>query len=489
MQVIKHEKPTTFYEQFARKGADQYPDVSHYCPGCGHGVVHNLVAEAIQDFGIQDRVILCSPVGCSVFAYYYFDVGNVQCAHGRAPAVATALRRTRSDAIIISYQGDGDLAGIGLSHIMHAANRGENITVLFINNGIYGMTGGQMAPTTPLGLRTTTTPLGRDARNDGYPLNMAELLSTLRAPVFVERVSLSNPQKVMKARRAIREAIQNQIQGKGFSFVEILSPCPVSWKMTPNEARKWMTDSFEPLFPVQNFKRITPESHLPDKPVREIPNEKVLEILGIEETAGAAAAGRSIADQHIKIAGFGGQGVISAGILLANCAVAEGFETTWLPSYGPEMRGGTANCSVTISNAAIGSPIVSYPNVLMACNLPSLDAFESQTTPGGTILVNSSLIERKVARQDVHAIYIPAAEIANQLGVRAALTIVLLAAYSALSGVITEETLRKTIPGALKQHSAVDANLKAINEGIRYIHEHYPEAVKTQAIQPIHEPA
>ena len=170
MHIIKHEKPPTFYERFDRKGDEQNPDVSHYCPGCGHGVVHNLVAEAIKDFGIQDRVILCSPVGCSVFAYYYFDVGNVQCSHGRAPAAASAIRRSRSDAIVISYQGDGDLAGIGLSHIMHAANRGENITVFFINNGIYGMTGGQMAPTTPLGMRTPTSPLGRDAHNDGLPL-------------------------------------------------------------------------------------------------------------------------------------------------------------------------------------------------------------------------------------------------------------------------------------------------------------------------------
>ncbi len=483
MQIIKHEKPAAFYDVFVRKGTDQNPDVSHYCPGCGHGVVHNLVAEAIEDFGIQDRVILCSPVGCSVFAYYYFDVGNVQCAHGRAPAVATAIRRSRSDAIVISYQGDGDLAGIGLSHIMHAANRGENITVFFINNGIYGMTGGQMAPTTPLGLRTPTSPRGRDVHNDGFPLNMAELISTLRAPVFVERVSLSDPQKVVKARRAIREAIQNQIEGKGFSFVEILSPCPVSWKMTPIEARKWMAEVFEPLFPLQNFKRVTPESHLPEKPSRELSSQQILEILGIEETVGAAEGARAIADQHVKIAGFGGQGVISAGILLANCAVAEGFQTTWLPSYGPEMRGGTANSSVNISNNAIGSPIVSYPNVLLACNLPSLDAFESQTAPGGTILVNSSLIERKVAREDVQALYIPAAEMANRIGVRAVLNVILLAAYSAVSGVISEQTLRKTVPATLKQQSAVGANLKAIDEGIRYIREHYPEASQAPAME------
>jgi 2-oxoisovalerate ferredoxin oxidoreductase beta subunit len=477
MQTIKHEKPATLYAQFDRKGDDQNPDVSHYCPGCGHGVVHNLIAEAIQDFGIQDRVIFCSPVGCSVFAYYYFDVGNVQCAHGRAPAVATAIRRTRTDGIVISYQGDGDLAGIGLSHIMHAANRGENITVFFVNNGIYGMTGGQMAPTTPLGMRTPTTPNGRESRNDGFPLNMAEIISTLHAPVYVERVSLADPQKVLKTRKAIREALQNQIEGKGFSFVEILSPCPISWKMSPVEARKWMAESFEPLFPVRNFKRAVPEDHLPDKPVRPITDERVLEILGTGNGVGAAEAVRAIPDQHVKIAGFGGQGVISAGILLAHCAVEEGFQTTWLPSYGPEMRGGTANSSVNVSNAAIGSPMVSYPNVLMACNLPSLDAFESTVLPGGLILVNSSLIERKVTRTDVRAIYIPAADMANQIGFRAVLNVILLAAYSALTGIIREGTLRTTIPATLKNQAAAAANLKAIDEGIGYIKKHYPEAL------------
>jgi 2-oxoisovalerate ferredoxin oxidoreductase beta subunit len=482
MHTIKYEKPTTLYEQFDRKGLnDQNLDVSHYCPGCGHGTVHNLVAEAIQDFGIQDRTIFCSPVGCSVFAYYYFDVGNVQCAHGRAPAVATAIRRSRKDAIVISYQGDGDLAGIGLSHIMHAANRGENITVIFINNGIYGMTGGQLAPTTPLGQRTPTTPRGRDAHNDGFPINMAEIISTLHAPVLVERVSLSEPAKVMKARKVIREALQNQIDGKGFSFVEVLSPCPISWKMTPVEARTWMAETFEKMFPLKNFKRVTPDETLPPAPVEAPSDEKILEILGASEEVDGVAQARTILEQNVKIAGFGGQGVISAGILLANCAIAEGFETTWQPSYGPEMRGGTANSSVNISNNAIGSPIVSTPNVLMACNIPSLDTFESQVAPGGLIIVNSSLIERKVQRKDVRAVYIPAADIANEIGVRAVLNVILLAAYSAISGVISEENLRKTIPATLKKQSAIEANLKAIDAGFRHIRENYPEMLYSAA--------
>ena len=450
------------------------PEVSHYCPGCGHGVVHNLVAEAIQDFGIQDRVIFCSPVGCSVFAYYYFDVGNVQCAHGRAPAVATAICRTRSDAVVISYQGDGDLAGIGLSHIMHAANRGENITVIFINNGIYGMTGGQLAPTTPLGWRTPTSPGGRNAHNDGFPIHMAELISTLPAPVFVERVSLSEPAKVMRARKAIREAIQNQVDGKGFSFVEVLSPCPISWKMSPTEARQWMVESFEPIFPLGNLRRTAPDDSLPDMLVQQVTEERILEVLGVEDAPDAGETVRSVPDQQVKIAGFGGQGVISAGILLAQCAVAEGFHTTWLPSYGPEMRGGTANSSVNISNSTVGSPIVAHPNVLIACNLPSLDTFENAVVPGGIIIVNSSLVERQVKRKDVRVIYLPAAEMANRIGVRAVLNVVMLAAYAAISGVIGEETLRKTIPATLKNPAVADANRQAIDEGIQYVREHYP---------------
>jgi 2-oxoisovalerate ferredoxin oxidoreductase beta subunit len=393
--------------------------------------------------------------------------------------VATAIRRTRSEAVVISYQGDGDLAGIGLSHIMHAANRGENITVIFINNGIYGMTGGQLAPTTPLGWRTPTSPGGRSARNDGFPINMAELISTLHAPVFVERVSLSEPAKVMKARKAIREAIQNQVDGKGFSFVEVLSPCPVSWKMTSTEARRWMVESFEPIFPLGNFRRSAPEYSLPDKPSQQVSNEKMLEILGVDEAEPAIAAVRTIPDQQVKIAGFGGQGVISAGILLAQCAVTEGFHTTWLPSYGPEMRGGTANSSVNISNSTVGSPIVAHPNVLLACNLPSLDTFESTVSAGGIILVNSSLVERKAERKDVRVFYLPAAEIANRIGVRAVLNVVLLAAYAAISGVIAEETLRRMIPTTLKNQAVVNANLEAIDEGIKFIHERYGEEVRT----------
>src|SRR3954468_18336514 len=205
---IIHSKSPVFYDTYERKTDLQHQ--THYCPGCGHGVAHKLIAEALQELGLQDDTIFVSPVGCSVFAYYYFDVGNVQVAHGRAPAAATAVKRSRPESIVVAYQGDGDLAAIGTAEIVHAANRGEAITVIFVNNGIYGMTGGQMAPTTPLGKKSTTSPFGRTAANEGYPLHVCELLHTLEAPVFIERVGLGTNKQIMQAAKVIRKAVENQ---------------------------------------------------------------------------------------------------------------------------------------------------------------------------------------------------------------------------------------------------------------------------------------
>ncbi|MBN1648166.1 MAG: 2-oxoacid:acceptor oxidoreductase family protein, partial [Spirochaetales bacterium] len=384
---ITHKKPASFYETFERKGPGQ--TVTHYCPGCGHGTVHKLIAEAIDEMDVQDRTIFLSPVGCSVFGYYYFDTGNVQCSHGRAPAVATGMRRVNDDSIIISYQGDGDLAAIGTTEIVHTANRGENITVFFINNAIYGMTGGQMAPTTLVGQNTVTTPAGRYEDIDGPPIGMAEVMNSLKAPVYIERTTLSTPAGVMKTRKAVKKAIRNQMDKKGFSFVEILSPCPVGWRMKSNDARKWMKDNLEAVFPVKQFRDIDqpvkPEQHhFPQMDAKQLfhylnRNSGIIESMDIETG--------EIEEQLIKIAGFGGQGVMSAGQLLANCAIAENMHTTWLPSYGPEMRGGTASASVIISKKQIGSPVVNFPNVLIAMNQPSLESFEGHVSSGGTIFV------------------------------------------------------------------------------------------------------
>src|SRR5690242_9672872 len=238
--AVLHGKPRSFYDRYERKGELQHQ--THYCPGCGHGIVHKLVARAIDELGVQDRTILISPVGCSVFAYYYFDVGNIQAAHGRAPAVATGARRAHPESIVVSYQGDGDLAAIGAAEILHAANRGENITFLFVNNAIYGMTGGQMAPTTLIGQKTTTSPFGRDPWNEGNPLHVSELLASLEAPVYIERVALGNNKQIMSAARAVRKALETQKRGLGFSLVEILSPCPTIWKMDPLAAQRWVEE-------------------------------------------------------------------------------------------------------------------------------------------------------------------------------------------------------------------------------------------------------
>ena len=196
------QKAPIFYDKFERKAGTQLK-TTHYCPGCGHGILHKLVAEALVDFGVIDKTVFLSPVGCSVFAYYYFQTGNIQSAHGRNPAVGTGYKRANPDSIVISYQGDGDLAAIGGNNILQAANRGENITVFFVNNATYGMTGGQMAPTTLIGQKSTTTPRGRTVQNEGYPLKMSEIISTLEAPVYVERVMLTNPKNITKDRKSV----------------------------------------------------------------------------------------------------------------------------------------------------------------------------------------------------------------------------------------------------------------------------------------------
>ena len=287
--TITHEKSKSFFERYERKAELQHQ--THYCPGCGHGIVHKLVARAIDELGIQDRTILITPVGCSVFAYYYFDVGNIQSAHGRAAAVATAVKRTRPESIVLSYQGDGDLAAIGCAEIVHAANRGESITVIFINNAIYGMTGGQMAPTTLLGQKTTTSPFGRSEWNEGYPLKVAELLATLEAPVYIERVGLGNNKQIMQAGRAVRRAIENQVHGLGFSLVEVLSPCPTIWKMDPVDAQRRVRDEMPKTFPLGVFRDRTKEAVARPRPPAPPPVADIPRILGVANGAPDVSAG------------------------------------------------------------------------------------------------------------------------------------------------------------------------------------------------------
>lgn len=222
----------------------------HYCPGCTHGIIHRLVAECIEEMGLQDKAVGVAPVGCAVFAYNYFNCDMMEAAHGRAPAVATGIKRTCPDDLVFTYQGDGDLASIGTAEIVHAAARGEKITAIFVNNAIYGMTGGQMAPTTLVGQVTTTSPYGRNAETQGMPVRMSEMLGTLDGAYYIERTSVHDVPNIIKTKKAIKKAFEYQMEGKGFSMVEILSTCPTNWGLNPVEALNWLKENMIPQYPL-----------------------------------------------------------------------------------------------------------------------------------------------------------------------------------------------------------------------------------------------
>lgn len=226
----------------------------HYCPGCTHGIAHRLIAEVIDEMGIYEKALGVAPVGCSVFIYNYMDIDMYQAAHGRAPAVATGIKRVLPDRLVFTYQGDGDAAAIGTGELVHAAARGEKITVIFINNAVYAMTGGQMAPTTLLGQKTTTTPTGRDADVNGMPVKVCEMLAPLDGSAYLARASLHNPKNVIAAKKAIRKAFEVQLQGAGFTLVELLSSCPTNWGLSPLEALKWLEEKMIPYYPLGEYK-------------------------------------------------------------------------------------------------------------------------------------------------------------------------------------------------------------------------------------------
>ena len=476
---VIHSKSPIFYDLYDRKSELKHQ--THYCPGCGHGVVHKLVAEALQELGVQDQTIFVSPVGCSVFAYYYFDVGNVQVPHGRAPAAATALKRACPDKIVISYQGDGDLAAIGTAEIVHAANRGEKISVFFVNNAIYGMTGGQMAPTTLVGQKSTTSPWGRRPVNEGFPLHMAELLSTLEAPVYIERVALCDNKNIMKARRAIKKSLELQHAGAGFTFVEILSPCPTIWGKDPVEARHWVLDNMVPNFPLNVFRDRKLEMPVNNAP----PQHSVPEVLEISaEDAGAQSTVRHVhrfKNFTIKVAGFGGQGVLLLGQLLTEMGMREGLEVSWLPSYGPEMRSGSAHCHVCLSKERIGSPLISHPDVLIAMNEISLRKFGPQVASGGLILYNRDRVPADFALPaGVRVLCIPASEIADKLGSTKVANIVMMGALLEETECMATNTALSVIEEKVKRVELLEANRKALATGRHFVDEHAHEEPVSQ---------
>jgi 2-oxoisovalerate ferredoxin oxidoreductase beta subunit len=469
--TIAQGRARSFYDRYERKEELQHQ--THFCPGCGHGIVHKMVAKAIDDLGVQDRTIMVGPVGCSVFTYYYFDVGNVQAAHGRAPAVATAMKRSRPESIVISYQGDGDLSAIGSAEILHAANRGENITVIFVNNAIYSMTGGQAAPTTLLGMKSTTTPNGRSAATEGYPLHVSELLSTLKAPAYIERVGLGDNKQIAQAARAIRRGIENQVHGLGFSLIEVLSPCPTIWKMTPVEAQHWVRDVLESEFRLGVFCDRTNERTLAAdlRPVTPQPAlDELPRILGVAENDlpegnAAAVAGDKEIDLEVRIAGFGGQGALLLGEVLAEAGLDAGFEVSWLPSYGPEMRSGTSNCHVRLSRQAIDSPLVSSPNVLVAMNEPSLRKFDKSVRAGGWVIYNGQEFPADCAREGVHVLALPFTELADELGEKRAANMVMLGALLEIAGVLPQVSISDALRRLVNNPRWVELDERALARG------------------------
>jgi 2-oxoisovalerate ferredoxin oxidoreductase beta subunit len=469
--AIAQGRAKSFYERFERKEELQHQ--THFCPGCGHGTVHKMVAQAIDLLGVQDRTIMVGPVGCSVFTYYYFDVGNVQAAHGRAPAVATAMKRSHPDAIVISYQGDGDLSAIGSAEILHAANRGEKITVIFVNNAIYSMTGGQYAPTTLLGMKSTTTPNGRNAATEGYPLHVSELLSTLEAPVYIERVGLGDNKQIAQAARAIRRGLENQVRGLGFSLIEVLSPCPTIWKMNPVDAQHWVRDVMEKTFPLGVFCDRTKErmEALDLKPVTPAPPlEELPRILGVAEADlpqgnAAATVPEKEIDVQVRIAGFGGQGVLLLGEVLAEAGLDAGLEVSWLPSYGPEMRSGTSNCHVRLSRHTIDSPLVTSPTVLVAMNEPSLRKFDKSVRAGGWVIYDGDEFPADCERDGVRVLARPFTQIADELGDKRAANMVMLGAVLEIAGVLPQASIDDALRRLVKSSRWVELDERALARG------------------------
>lgn len=427
------------YPEFPRCGKP-HARTTHYCPGCGHGIVNKLVAEACAEMGLQDETIFVDPVGCGVFTYYYWDAAHVSAAHGRASAAATGVCRARPDAVTIAYQGDGDLGAIGFNNAFQAASRGEHFGCIFVNNSLYGMTGGQMAPTTLEGEKTTTTPFGRDPALTGHPLHVCEVFNQLQAPVFIARVSVADTRRVHACKRAIRRVLEIQKKHQGYALLEILAPCPTNFRMDALKAAKFCMEEMEREFPLGTFRDVEngvgsapaarhPESDaLAVKPVPLFPacNDLFAAPDGID--APPPENDPAVPERRFKFAGYGGQGILSLGICVAEAARLEKRHSLWFPSYGPEQRGGSANCSVVVSGTPIGSPAVDHPDVLVCMNQPSYERFAADVKPGGTIIVDESVPVDVPPPAGVTLRKVPAIRLAEEFGVPKAANTMMLAA-------------------------------------------------------------
>jgi len=469
---------SAFYERFDRHAAGEGVKgrSTHYCPGCGHGLVHKYLADAVDELGIQNRTVAISPVGCAVFLYYYLDVGNIQAAHGRAPAVALGQKLARPESIVISYQGDGDLASIGLSEILQAAQLGVPITVIFVNNAIYGMTGGQMAPTTLMGQRTATSPEGR-GRMMGEPLRMAEMIAQLDGPVYVERVALYDNKQRVKAQRAIKKAIALQAENRGFAMVEVLSECPLHLGLTPAEAERWVKEKMLPVFPLGVKKDVSATRDVwPPWAAPSIDPAAVHAAIGgatdrVQRFCTGFPREPWGDDIGLKLAGAGGDGAQTAAMVVVRAAINEGFDATHIPSYGPESRGGTSYADVRVAEGDVFSPAAPRPHILLAFNAPSLAKFGPLVVDGGIAIYDSTVVPNPPRlAPGVHGVPVPATAIAQELGRVTVKNIVALGALAAATRLFPAETFLTAIRQTLKDKPALlEVNERAFALGARAV--------------------
>lgn len=459
------QKSAAFFDTFERKPSMQ--KTTHYCPGCGHGTLNKIIADQVEELGIQDQTIYVGPVGCGVFLYYYFEGACASAAHGRASAVATGISRSNPDGIVISYQGDGDLAAIGTGNAIHAANRGENMIVFFVNNNVYGMTGGQLAPTTLIDQKTTTSPFGRSESNDGFPLRIAEMIAGLEAPTLVARVGVNNPRNIRQAIKVIKRGLEIQRDKKGYVFIEILSQCPTNWKKDPQQACQWIDDVVSKQYPLGVIKDLADERKPLLRPHKKVNFEAVVKLLGLdgEEELSPREVVLPHAEMRFKFAGFGGQGVLSLGMMMAQLSMQHNMEVTWLPSYGPEMRGGVANSSVVVSKSPIGTPVIDAPNVLVTLNRPSLEKFGPLVPENGFIVYNSSLIDQIPTDLKGQVYPLPATDLASAAGTVKAANVVVLGFVTRLTGMFELAELESFLRETFKKPSLLEINLKAVSAG------------------------
>jgi 2-oxoisovalerate ferredoxin oxidoreductase beta subunit len=462
-------KAAGFYDSFERSG--ETTRYTHYCPGCGHGILHTLICEALVDLGLQDRTVIVNPIGCAVFGYYYWDAGNIGAAHGRAQAVATALNRTLPQAVVIAYQGDGDLGAIGFNCTFQAAGRGEHVATFFVNNATYGMTGGQMAPTTLLGQKTATSPAGRSAAHEGYPLHVCETLNQLQAPVYIERCSLADTKRILQARKAVRKALEIQRDGKGYAFVEFLAPCPTNMGMDALQSAQFTIDKLEAEYPLGLLRDRSAEA-LPRPAPAAAPTPSVF--FGGAHAKPDPKPDPAFPERRMKFAGFGGQGILSLGIVLAEAGRFAGQFTSWFPSYGPEQRGGAACCAVVISGKPIGSPDVDKPDVLVCMNRPSFEKFVPTVRPGGLVVYDSAIPAPANPPPGVRLAAVPATDLAGQLGVPRAANTVMLAALAHLdaAGLPRERLLEALDESFAKKPKLIPVNREIFEKALAWCGSH-----------------